>query len=208
MLKPLLTSAVALAALVSAGAASAADPITIAGSAEKFCTLPDTWSASAPSGGAATGQFTGMTWTIPEALLSDAQGQPVVGSDFGMRIVGVGHCNASHTIQLTSARGGLVTGVPGAATPDNFSRRRNIRYDAYWSLSGGSAVFGANVNNFNPTSPGQPSNVANFQVGPGQAPPGERQFHLRVGLQRPAGAAPLLAGAYSDNLTITITLAP
>lgn len=208
MLKPLLTTTVALAALVAAGAANAADPITVGGTAEKFCTLPDSWATANLSGGAATGQFSGTTWTIPESLLSDAQGQRVVGADTGLRIRGKGHCNASHTIRLQSARGGLVTGTPGDPTPDSFARRVAMRYDAQWS-AGGSAVFGNGfVNNFNPTTAGQQSNIGTFTVGVGQAPPGERDFDFRAIFTRTAGSPALLAGSYSDNVTITIALAP
>lgn len=207
MLKSLLTSTFAIAALAAAGAASAADPITLNGSAEKYCTLPSSWSFSAGSGGGTAGQFSGTTWNIPEALLSDAQGQPAVGSDTGLRIAGIGSCNASHSIRLQSARGGLVTGTPGDAAPNGFTRRRQVRYDAFWS-NGGSVTFGPSVNNFNPSSAGQQSNVANFVVGVGQAPPGNREFHFRALFNRPANGTPMLAGAYSDNVTITITLAP
>lgn len=40
------------------------------------------------------------------------------------------------------------------------------------------------------------------------APPGNRTFDIRLGMQRGPLTTPLIAGNYSDAVTVTIALAP
>lgn len=208
-----LSSVIAATALLAvAGAAAAADPIIIGGDAEKTCTMPASWSFVSSGGGSLGATFSGTTWTIPESALADANSQAVAGSEYAIRIRGTGFCNASHTITVQSARGGLTAaGDPTAAAPNGFAKRRTMKYEAYWSDGNpnGSATqaFGPKAAINSATIPGQQS-TAVYNVSGSLAPPGNRSFDIRMGLQRGAITTPLVAGAYSDNLTITIALAP
>ena len=40
------------------------------------------------------------------------------------------------------------------------------------------------------------------------APPGDRDFDVRMGLLRDPSASPMLAGAYRDTLTVSISINP
>ncbi|MDO9337895.1 MAG: hypothetical protein Q7T61_15980 [Caulobacter sp.] len=207
----ILSSVIAATALLAvAGAASAADPITIGGSAEKVCTLPDSWAFVSSGGGQLNGTFSGTTWTIPESALADASSVAVTGSEYAIRVRGFGTCNASHTIRLQSTRGGLVTGAPASAAPNGFANRRSMHYEAYWSDNGAGAntvAFGPKAAIATVNTPGQQA-VANYNVSGALAPPGNRAFDIRLGMLRGALATPLIAGAYSDTVVITIALAP
>lgn len=208
-MKTLISITAAAFALGTAGAALAQDPqVEVAGTAEAQCTLPGSWSVESTFNGA-TG-FGGSTWNIPSSALATADGMAVSGGEYALRVRGVGFCNASHTIQLQSSRGGLVVGDPSTSPPAGFANRRNMKYEAHWSGGGGPGTrtpFGP-ATGFTPTTPGQLSNAANYQVSGALAPPGNRTFDVRMGLQRGALATPLIAGDYSDTVTVTIALAP
>ena len=207
----ILASAIAATALLAvAGAAAAADPITVGGSAEKFCTLPDSWAFVSSGGGPTSSSFSGTTWTIPEAALADSSSVAVSGAEFAIRVRGTGTCNASHSIKVQSANGGLTTGDPLTAAPNGFAKRRTMKYEAYWSdgaPGSASTAFGPRAAINAATVAGQ-QNTANYVVSGSLAPPGNRSFDIRMGMQRGALATPLISGAYSDTLTVTITLAP
>jgi len=210
-MKTLISMAATVLALAAAGAVQAQDPqVEVAGTAEAQCTLPDSWSFVSQNGGASGAQFSGTTWTIPDAALADANSLAVSGAEYAIRVRGVGFCNASHTIRLQSARGGLVAGDPTTPAPAGFAKRRAMQYGAHWSGNGGPDnrnPFGPAAS-FTPTVPGQQSGVANYAVSGALAPPGNRTFDVRLGMQRGPLAAPLIAGAYSDSVIVTIALAP
>ena len=85
---------------------------------------------------------------------------------------------------------------------------RSFFISAHWVA--GDGLNGSNgVMNFAPTSPGQMSGVYNYVVGATKPPPGNRGFDIRLGMQRGTGGAGLLvAGTYSDQLLVTISVAP
>lgn len=207
-MKTIATLAVGAIVVASAGAAAAQD-ITLMGEAEQVCELPDSWrfiSANNTVGG--TFNAGANLWTIPSSLVTDASGMSAGsgGSDVAIRIRGESFCNTAHTIQLTSQNGGLV--ADAAATP-GFANRRVMKYDVYWSDGSGNAFGGSSrtIQNFTPTSPGQ-SRTANYTITNAVPPPGYRSFDIRMGLQRNAPnipAQPMVAGGYSDVITVTLT---
>ncbi len=208
-----LVSVTAAALVLSAGAAAAQNvpaEVTLTGSAERLCTLPAAWSFVSQNGGAASSGFSGTTWTIPSSALANNVSNAVTGDDFAIRVRGTGFCNASHTIQLRSSRGGLVAGDPAAPAPTGFAKRRSMTYAAHWSGNGGPDSrnpFGPSAD-FEPTTAGQQSLPANYMVSGALAPPGNRIFDIRLGMRRGALTTPLIAGSYTDTVTVTITLAP
>ena len=212
-MKKLVSASAAALVLVTAGAAAAQtipSEVELTGTAERLCTLPDTWSFVSQNGSASGADFSGTTWTIPQAALADSSSNAVSGVEYAIRIRGTGFCNASHTIRLQSARGGLVAGDPSVAAPAGFAKRRSMKYGAHWSGNGGPDnrnPFGPSVE-FTPTVAGQQSGTANYVVSGSLAPPGNRIFDIRLGMQRGPLAAPLIAGAYNDSVTVTIALAP
>lgn len=195
--------------IAAAGAATAQESLTLTGEAEAVCELPDAWqfissSYSAPAGGHFTAGTN--TWNIPSELLSNAEGMSVQANEVAIRIRGQSFCNTAHTIQLQSQNGGLVADA-GAAP--GFANRRTMRYDAYWGDGNGNSFGGASrtINNFVPTTPGQTRTV-NYTITDTVPPPGLRAFDIRMGLQRNAPnipALPLVAGAYQDVITVTLT---
>ena len=210
-MKTLISITAAALAIASAGAVQAQDSeVAVAGTAEASCTLPDSWSFVSQNGGASGANFSGTTWTIPEAALAGPGAIPTAGAEYAIRVRGAGFCNASHTIRLQSTRGGLVNGDPTEAAPAGFAKRRSLKYSAHWSGNGGSNnsnPFGPAIE-FTPNAPGQQSGTANYVVSGALAPPGNRAFDIRLGMQRGPLAAPLIAGSYSDSVTVTIALAP
>ncbi|MBB4082327.1 hypothetical protein [Brevundimonas lenta] len=202
-----LITAIATVAVASSALAQDPQNVTVSGVAEKICTLPASWAFVSGAAGAAGSQFSGNTWTIPETAFADGSSQAVTGSEYAIRIRGTGSCNASHTIRLQSSRGGLRAGDVSAPVPAGFANGRPIRYEAYWSGGVGGGAFGPQTA-LTASTPGQQSNLTNYVVSGSLAPPGVRTFDLRLGMNRGALAAPLVAGVYSDTVTVTITLAP
>ena len=206
-MKSMLKIATASLALFGvSGLAHAQDQgVAVGGEVEASCTLPDTWAFVSQGGGASGSDFSGSTWAIPAAAFAGSNGVAVSGAEYAIRIRGTGFCNTSHTIRLQSSRGGLVTGDPTTPAPAGFTKRRPMKYDAYWS-NGAGGSYGPAVS-YTPTTPGQLSSVGTFTVSGSLAPPGNRGFDIRLGLARPVVAAPMLAGAYSDTVTVTIAVA-
>ncbi|MBI1405002.1 MAG: hypothetical protein GC145_02625 [Caulobacter sp.] len=198
-----LAAVTALGLAAAATAASAQESVTLAGSAEKVCTLPDSWAFVSGAAGASGSQFSGTTWTIPESAFAAADSTAVIGSEYAIRIRGAGFCNTSHTISLTSSNGGLTTGSPAAAAPAGFSKRRVIKYQAYWSNGSGGNT-GPNVT-LNASTPNQQT-VGTYTVSGALPPPGNRNFDIRLGMARGALSGPLLAGDYSDTVTVTLSI--
>jgi hypothetical protein len=205
-MKTIISLITAGAVLASAGAAFAVDPaVNVSGNAPGVCTLPDTWTFVTGLNGGASGQFSGHTWTIPESALV-SNGDTIEGQESAIRIRGNGFCNVSHTIQLQSSNGGLKADTPA---PAGFTDARPMSYEAQWSTapvgSTSRGPFGPQAT-LDPTAPGQMSAPAVYNVGPSLAPPGARAFDIRMGMQRPLGSLPLIAGHYTD--TVTVTLSP
>ena len=110
---------------------------------------------------------------------------------------GMAACNTTHIITLTSSNGGLAHGASAANPPPGFTRSRRMRYDAHWM---GQTSWG--IQNWVPTAPG-----ASIQYDHGvRVPPGNREFDIRMGLLRDPTNSPMVAGTYTDQLTITITV--
>lgn len=194
--------------IAAAGAAAAQESLTLTGEAEAVCELPDAWQFISASSGGASGQFDAgvNAWTIPSELLSNAEGMGVQANEVAIRIRGVSFCNTAHTIELRSQNGGLVADA-GAAP--GFANRRTMRYDAYWGDGNGNSYGGGGrvIANFVPTTPGQ-VRTANYTVTDTMPPPGLRAFDIRMSLLRNAAnipAQPLVAGAYQDVITVTLT---
>lgn len=206
----IITSLAAGAIMIAAaGAAAAQENITLTGEAEAVCELPAAWqfvssSYSAPAGGHFDAGAN--TWNIPSNLLSNAEGMSVQANEVAIRIRGVSFCNTAHIIEVQSQNGGLVADA-GAAP--GFANRRTMRYDVYWGDGNGNSFGGSSrtINNFVPTTPGQ-IRTATYTITDTVPPPGERAFDIRMGLQRNAPnipAQPLVAGAYQDVITVTLT---
>ena len=210
-MKNIMRLTAAAAVLLGAGAAVAQENVELTGSSPGRCVLPDAWTFVSSNGGASAAGFDGSTWTIPPEVLANAAATPTAGVEFAIRIRGQGFCNVSHQIQLSSLKGGLVGGAPGEAPPPGFANRRTMTYEAQWSTAplGSSArgAFGPSVS-FTPTAAGAVSSPALYTVSNTLAPPGSRAFDLRMGMQRDPMAGPLLAGAYSDQLTVTLSANP
>lgn len=207
-MKTIFALSVSLALITGAGSASAADElVNITANAPVICALPNTWSVNSTTSGASAAQFSGTTWTIPSSQFATASATAVSGAEIAIRLRGQGICNTSHTIQVASARGGLTAGDAEAAPPAGFTNRRAIRYEAYWVASGQSSstvALGPKAV-LNASAPGSGPAVP-YVVSSALAPPGNRSFDIRIGMPRGAISAPMLAGDYSD--TVTVTLAP
>ena len=211
IMKTIVGAIAAVAVVGAAPAAFAQDDVQIEGQAEALCTLPTAWTYVTGTGGAGSSQFDGTTWSITPSHFADAEGDAVVSGELAIRIRGDGFCNTSHTIQLTSLRGGLAAGAiadpgPGVA-PAGFANRRNLRYEAYWSAyplgNSNNGAFGAQAS-LNASSPGQTTSAA-YVVSGTRAPPGNRAFDIRIGMPRGALSAPLVGGVYSDQVTVTLS---
>lgn len=205
-MKTLIATTVALAALVILpGAAMAQESVEVGGDAPKICTLPNDWHVTTTAGGANAGQFGGSTWTIPTTQFSTATGQPYVSGEIAMRIRGSAFCNTSHTIQVSSLHGGLTQGDGTTAAPAGFANRRAVTYQALWVASGtgNSTVVLGNSASLTATTPGA-TTTRPYVVSASLPPPGAREFDLRIGVAR-TSTTPLVAGAYSDVVTIRLT---
>lgn len=205
------------AAMVAAGQASAETPaaspssVEVGGAAPAICTLPASWSFISGNAGATGVGFAGTTWTIPASAFADSAANPVATpTDYAIRIRGAGFCNTSHRIELRSANGGLVN-LASTPAPAGFSNYRPMSYQAHWlgvgtpTGSGTSGILGPRVV-VNANLPGSsPSAGADYVVSGTLAPPGARSFDLRLSLPRGAAALPLVAGNYSDSVTVTLS---
>jgi hypothetical protein len=156
------------------------------GDVEPACTLNNDWQAKRGASGAATGQFSTMKWTIPEDVLEETAGDPTI------EIEATGECNASHTITLTSVRGGL---IHDRNPPAGFIGQRTLRYSARWAGVGGEAVLVASGT----------AGAASGSVVVNGPTPTHHTLELTVQLLRANPTDVMLAGAYSDTVTITFT---
>ena len=193
------------AALMVFAAPAFAESINVGGTAATICRLPNEWSTRTSVGGA-IGTFAGTTWTIPTASFSQANGQPNIAGEIALRISGPAFCNSLHTIQISSANGGL-RNTTMAQAPANFSNIREVKYDAHWAnngLTGTARRIGPGIVDWIPSGPGQ-SKTAIWNAANGI--PGVSYFDLRLSVRRRDGDLdkPLVAGDYSDIVTVTLT---
>lgn len=194
------------ATLLAAAAPASAESVVVGGNAAAICTLPGTWATRTSIGGA-VGTFSGTTWTIPTTSFSQSTGQPNITSELALRITGQGFCNTLHTIRISSANGALKNTSMSTA-PSGFSITRQVKYDAHWAndlLTGTTRRVGPGIVDWIPTGAGQ-FREATWTAANGV--PGDLFFDLRLSIRRVDGAAdtPLVAGNYSD--TVTVTLSP
>lgn len=203
VMKAVISLAAGAAMLALAGTASA-ESINIGGNAAAICSLPGTWQTRTNIGGA-LGTFAGNAWGIPSSEIANTNGTPNVTGDIALRISGLGYCNTPHTIRLSSLNGSLHHSSAGEA-PSGFTNSLQVKYDAHWAkadnLIGPDRRYGPSIVEWSPTGPGQSQ-----QVTWSNEIPGSRNFDLRMAIVRSGSAnTPLVAGNYSD--TVTVTLSP
>ncbi len=199
-MKHILSALGAIALMASATPALADDnqSVDIVGTAEAFCSLPTSWQFVSSTSNVNASQFAGTTWTIPSALLADSEGNGVQSTDeVAIRVRGQAICNTTHIITLTSENGGLANEDTISSPPPGFQNSRRMIYNANWRDEPGWGVF-----NWVPQSPGD---TTTYDHG-GRAPPGIHDFDVRLGLLRDAAAGPMVAGSYTDQLVITISV--
>lgn len=191
---------------------SSEDGVTVFGNAEAYCTLPTIWAGQSGTTGMGATRWNGTTLSIPSSLLAETTGAAITGGVTPVaRIRGTGSCNTSHRIRLQSVNGGLVH-ESGADTPapQGFIKRRAVTYEAFWrNVVDGVANTGWGVHNWTPSAPGEFSPTYNYVIGAANRPnPGERGFEVVVELSRAGPGGVMLAGQYSDQLIVTIEIAP
>ena len=194
----------ASAALLSMAPAASAENINVGGTAAVICSLPDTWTTRTNIGGS-LGTWSGTAWEIPSSGFATSAGLPNITGEIALRISGPAYCNTPHTITLSSANGGLTNNTVATA-PAGFSVKRQVKYDAHWAnnnLTGTTRRVGPGIVDWIPTAAGQ-SKQATWTG----AIPGQGYFDIRLSVRRTDGSVnePLVAGAYSD--TVTVTLSP
>jgi hypothetical protein len=192
--------------------------VDVIGNAEAICTLPTNWTRVSSAGTAASSQFEGNTWTIPAAALANSAGIGTQTNDeYAIRVRGAAMCNTGFKITLRSQNGGLVNATYAGATPppppSGFTWKRRMTYNANWQndvtpgTSANPPAIGANnwgVVNFIPQSAGDSRTYSHNNT----APPGIRNFDIRMGVLREATSGPLLAGLYQDIITVDLTTLP
>ncbi len=194
----LILGVAALATLATPAMAQDTASVDIIGSAEAFCSLPSSWQFASSTTNVSASQFSGNTWTIPSALVADTAGNAVQSTaEVAIRVRGQAACNTTHTITMTSLNGGLVHGASSSNPPNGFERMRRMTYNANWR----DKQWG--IFNFVPSAAGDSRTYDHGS----RIPPGIRDFDVRMGLLRDPTNAPMLAGTYTDQLTITIAVA-
>jgi hypothetical protein len=188
----------ALATFATPALAQSNASVDVTGTAEAFCTLPTNWQFASSTNNVSSSQFSGNTWTIPSSLFVNSSGVGINSSaEVAIRVRGQGACNTSHSITLQSTNGGLTHAASvGNTPPPGFEFHRRMAYNANWrDTSWG-------IFNWTPTTAGA-STTYDHGVRPA---PGLRDFDVRMELYRDPTTAPMLAGAYNDNLIITISV--
>jgi hypothetical protein len=202
MKKLILALAATTLTAVATPAAAQSSPqddttIQIIGTAEAFCTLPDSWQFASSTSNVSSSQFSGHTWTIPAALVATSAGNAVVSTaEVAIRVRGQAACNTTHIITLTSTNGGLAHAASASNPPGGFTRLRRMKYDANWT----GETWG--IFNWIPSAPGE-SITYNHGA---RVPPGNHQFDIRMGLLRDPTNSPMVAGTYTDQLVVTISV--
>jgi hypothetical protein len=193
---PVLGAALLATGIATPAFAEDSQSVDIIGTAAAFCTLPTSWHFQSSTNNVSASQFSGTTWSINPTLLADNTGAGISSStEVAIRVRGTGSCNTSHTITLTSVNGGLAN-TTVTSPPAGFQRTRRMTYDANWTGTT------AGVIRWVPTAPGDSTSYDYVGI----APPGIHDFDVRMGLLRDPTTGPMLAGGYSDNLIITISI--
>ena len=191
--------------------------VDVIGNAEPICTLPTSWNFVSAAGGAAGSQFSNGVWSIPASVLADNTATGTVTStEYAIRVRGAAMCNTSFALQVTSQNGGLVnTSYAGDSPPEppqGFTWKRKMTYNAHWQndttpgTTTPPAQIGATnwgVTNFIPQNAGNSKSYTHSG-----APPGIRNFDVRMGVIRDATSGPLLRGIYKDVIQIDLTALP
>lgn len=194
----LILGVAALATLATPAGAQDSASVDVIGTAEAFCSLPSAWQFASSTNNVSSSQFSGNTWTIPSTLLADTSGNGIVSSaEVAIRVRGQAACNTTHTITVSSSNGGLAHAASVSAPPAGFTRKRRMTYNANWRDQNWGVI------NFIPSAPGDSRTYNHGST----VPPGNREFDVRMGLLREPTSGPMLAGAYTDQLTITISIA-
>jgi hypothetical protein len=196
-----ILSALGAAALMAWATPALADDtqsVDIVGTAEAFCSLPTSWKYVSSTSGVNASEFAGTTWTIPASLLADAEGNGTVTADeVAIRVRGTAACNTTHSIMVQSLNGGLTNTDTLSSPPPGFENNRRMIYNANWTNKEGWGVF-----NWIPQSAGDSATYDHAN----RAPPGTHEFDVRMGLLRDPTAGPMVAGTYTDQLVITISV--
>ncbi len=170
-----------------------------------YCAIDGDWVQVSQSGGAAGGEFSGGVWRIPENGFVDSQSQPLDGQPRTIRLGASASCNAPHRISLTSD-GGLRLSS-GTAAPAGFSAVRPMRYVAHWTtldagVSGDAPPHGPEL--VVVTTNGN-HDEQEYLVDSHGVPGDDKRFDLELGFAPGAGGDRLLAGTYTDTVTVTIS---
>lgn len=199
--------------LASATAAAAQTPqpqsVQVGGTAAQICTLPSSFTFS-NSTGSDTGTFNGTTWLIPTSSIANANGSAVGGAELGIRITGPGFCNTPHRIMVESLNGALRRNGMTTA-PTGFAIQRAVQYDAHWADGTQQSYarrYGPGVFDWQPPYPNSGA-TRNWTGAEPQGIPGARPFDMRLAVRRNDGVnLPLVAGTYSDTVSVTLTPLP
>ena len=187
----------ALASIATPAFAQNSQSVDIIGTAEAFCTLPTNWQYVSSTSNVSASQFSGTTWSINPTLLADNTGNGIISNtQVAIRVRGQASCNTTHTITLTSVNGGLAN-ASAANPPPGFQASRRMIYDANWT---GELTWG--IVGWTPTGPG----ATRPMITSARHLPESTTFDVRLGLLRDGTAGPMVAGSYSDNLIITISI--
>lgn len=205
--KAIAASFAGFALLAAAGAASAQSPqgVAVGGTAAQVCYLPPSFTFSNDTGNG-TGQFSGNTWTIPSTSIANANGTAVAGEELAIRITGAGFCNTAHRIGVSVTNGGLRRNGQ-EAPPAGFANSRPVKIDAHWANPNASSYarrFGPGIWDFVPNQPFAGA-TQDWVATPANGVPGARPFDVRLAVLRPAASMPLVAGDYSELVTVTLT---
>lgn len=172
------------------------------------CTLDSVWVVESATAGALPGQTSGTTWTLPQSLVLNAVGVArSTGTAPAVRFRTQGDCNTSHTIRVSSLKGGLRR---DAGPVDGFLSIRSMQYTAQWHQSQNGSTGGSNMGpiaRINTTGvPGEAVSVPYVVAGSLPAPGDRRRFDVRLQINNAADNQPMAAGAYSDTVTVTLSV--
>jgi hypothetical protein len=206
-MKELLMLAAAVAAILpmtAQAAESAEGAIALNSIASNTCAIRGITAGRGPAGVVTTGPFTNTTGGVASATATLNFNNELMDQTTAFTkalekdLMLNAFCNyADHTVSLKSANGGLTNGAP---TPTVGTFNRRINYTARvrdWAPTGRVAEL---VTNGTLTESGTSSESAFTLVGPAINKTGAS---IRINTL-PDSSAPLLAGAYSDVLTVKL----
>jgi len=175
-------------AMAFAQATPQVSDITVTGSVDQMCILGDP--AVNVGGATNVGSVTGPTIAI--ANLSDEQDLTTKSTDFDVTLSGM--CNTSHTITISSDRGGLWR-QPAGLTRAGFANGVPYRATVDWAslvltLSAPASGEGEIDQSLDVSTP----NVGDLTM----------HFHIDQNASNAGAGAPLVAGSYRDVIRLTI----